>query len=187
MQDLIQSVQRQVKTLIERKDAYNMHTLQDWNTFQWSRLTLLSDPAAKLIKMKVHCVGVPNPGPSNNWAKKIRGCMERTRIGRQRSAFIWHVLPGASNFDIKRLSKEYLNGQTPESFDERIKFMSMFNDIEWTKKGDTETCLHNAREVAAFATQVKPGHWCFLGPASENTWTFQRTSRNMGHCRTADG
>ena len=63
--------------------------------------------------------------------------MERTRIGRQRSAFIWHVLPGASNFDIKRLIKEYLNGQTPESFDERIKFMSMFNDIEWTKKGDS--------------------------------------------------
>ena len=45
-QDLIQSVQRQVKTLIVRNDAYNMYILQDWNTLRWSRLTLLSDPAA---------------------------------------------------------------------------------------------------------------------------------------------
>ena len=48
--------------------------------------------------------------------------------------------------------------------------MSLFNESEWRKKGDTETCLHNAEEVAAFATQFKPGHWCFLGPASEHTW-----------------
>ena len=61
------------------------------------------------------------------------------------------------------------DGQNPESLDERIILMSLFNDIEWTKKGNTEICLHNAEEVAAFATQFKPGHWCFLGPASENT------------------
>ena len=29
--------------------------------------------------------------------------------------------------------------------------------------------LHNAKEVAAFATQFKPWHWCFLETASENT------------------
>ena len=55
-----------------------MHILQDWNTFRWSRLTLLTDPAANLIRMKVHvlsdsslCVGVSNPDPSNNWATKL--------------------------------------------------------------------------------------------------------------------
>ena len=64
--------------------------------------------------------------------------------------------------------KAYLNGRDPECIDERI--MPMFNDIEWTKIGNTETCLHNAKEVAAFATQSKPGHWCFLEHASENTW-----------------
>ena len=30
--------------------------------------------------------------------------------------------------------------------------------------------LHNATEVATFATQFKPGHCCFLEPASEKTW-----------------
>ena len=57
-QDLIQSVQRQVKTLID----------QDWNTIRWTRITILSDPAAKLITMTAHVfsdstlrVGVSNP------------------------------------------------------------------------------------------------------------------------------
>ena len=74
--DLIQAVQRQVKTLIDRKDAHNKQILKDWNTFRWSRIMLLSDPAAELIRMKVHvsdsilCVGVSNPNPSNNWATK---------------------------------------------------------------------------------------------------------------------
>ena len=45
---------------------------------------------------------------------------------------------------------------------DRIIFMSMFNDIGWTKKGNTETCLHKATEVAACATQFKPGHWLVL-------------------------
>ena len=68
--------------------------------------------------------------------------------------------------------------------------MSMFHDIEWTKRGNTETCLHNAGEVAAFATKFKLGHWCFLGPASENTlWNGHspRTSRNMWYCQIANG
>ena len=53
-QVLTQSVQRQVQTLIELKDAYKMQVLQDWRTFRWSRITLLSDPAATMIRMKVH-------------------------------------------------------------------------------------------------------------------------------------
>ena len=43
--------------------------------------------------------------------------------------------------------------------------MSVFNDIEWTKKDNTETCFHNAT-VAAFAT---PFQARTLGAASENT------------------
>ena len=49
-------------------------------------------------------------------------------------------------------------------------FMFLLNDIEGTKKGNTETCLHNAKKVAAFATKFKPGHWCFLSSASEIAW-----------------
>ena len=70
------------------------------------------------------------------------------------------VQPSAATIDIKRHVQIYLNLQNQESFDERIMFMSKFRHIEWTKKSNTETCLHNAKEVAAFDTQFKPGHWC---------------------------
>ena len=88
--DLIHSVQRQLKTLIDRKDAYNVQSLQDQNTFRWSRITLLRDPGAKLIRMKVDvfsdsilCVGVSNPDPSNNWSTKLQDVLEQTWICRK--------------------------------------------------------------------------------------------------------
>ena len=40
----------------------------------------------------------------------------------------------------------------------------MFNDIEWTKEGNTETCLHNAKAVAAFMNQLKHTTVVLLGP-----------------------
>ena len=73
--------------------------------------------------------------------------MERTRICQnidfvaQEVQFMWHVLPGASTNDIKKHIRRYLNGLIPELMEDRIIFMSMFNDIEWTKKGNTETCF----------------------------------------------
>ena len=73
-------VQRQSQTLIERNDACNTHVLQDWSALRWSRITLLSDPAAKMIRMTVHvfsdstlCVGVSNPDPTNIWVAKLFG------------------------------------------------------------------------------------------------------------------
>ena len=74
----------------------------------------------------------------------------------------------------------YLSRQNPESFDERIIFTSMFKHTEWTKEGNTETCLHNAKEVTTCATEFKPGHWCFLGPASENTWWNANSNESQG-------
>ena len=114
-----------------------------------------------------------NPDPSNNQATTLEdvwsehGFVVHFYSAAREVQFIWHVLPGASAFEIIQHIQKYLNKQNPESFDERIIFMSMFNDIEWTKQGITAICLHNAKQVAAFATQFKPGHWCFLGSPSE--------------------
>ena len=117
---------------------------------------------------------------------EIWGFIERTWICRKTELaarevlLIWHVLPGASTVDIKRHVQEYLNGQFPESFGDRIIFMSMFNSIDWTKKGNKENCLHKAKEEAAFATKFKPEHWCFLGPASESTLWNGHSSEPQG-------
>ena len=121
-------------------------------------------------------VGVSNSGPSSYCATKLE-CMERTRIAEQFNLaarevrLIWHVLPGASAREIK------INCDRANSTISQITIMSMFNDIEWTKKGNTETCLHNAKEVAAFATHVEPGT---LGPALENTWRTGNSNEPQG-------
>ena len=67
--------------------------------------------------------------------------------------------------------------------------MSMFNDIEWTQKGNTETCLHSANKVSTCATQFKPGHWCFPGSCQKlrggTERKFPRTSGTieLSRCR----
>ena len=184
-QSTSESVQRQVKISIDRRDAHNMQILQDWNTYRRSKITLLNHPAAKLINMRVRLFsdstlcGVSNPDPSNNWATKLEdvwnehGFVEKLTLAARDVRFIWHVLPCAPIVDTKEHFQNYLKGQSPKYFDDKIIFMSMFSDIAWTKKGNTEKSLHDAKEVAAFATKFKPKHWCILGPAldGKHVWT----------------
>ena len=62
----------------------------DWNAFRWSRITLLSDPAAKLTRMKVYVLsgstlrgGVLKSRSIQELGNEIGGCMELTRICRK--------------------------------------------------------------------------------------------------------
>ena len=43
----------------------------------------------------------------------------------------------------------------------------MFNDIGWTKNGNSAECVSNARKVSDFAKGCQRGHWSFLGPGRE--------------------
>ena len=146
-----------------------------------------------LFSDSTSCVGISNPDPSNNWATTLDEAWNEHGFAKKKRTWhevIWHVLPGAPTLNIKKHIQRYLNGQDPESFEDRIIFMSMFNDNERTQKGNAETCLQNTKEVAAFATRFKPGHQCFLEAASENTWwngKIQRTSRKMRYYRIAFG
>ena len=86
--------------------------------------------------------------------------------------------------------QEYANRETPEFIDERMILMSVFNDIERRKEGNTENWLVNAREVTAMATQLKPGNSCSLKPHFRKYVVerkFQRTSRMMSYGHIAHG
>ena len=170
---------RAVQTPIDRKAAHNMLVLQDWKTFGWSRITLLSGPTAKKIGMKAHvfsysafCVGVSNPDPCNNWVTKLdevwneHGFAEKLDLSAREIKVAWHVLPGASTIDTKKHIREWAQSTMIEG---RIVFLSMFNDIDWTQKRNEQRCLRNAREVAECWAMFKPGHWLFFGPASQDT------------------
>ena len=56
----------------------------------------------------------------------------------------------------------------------RIIFLSFFNEIEWSKRGNEKKCLENAKEVTEHAKQFQSGHWCFCGLGQERVW--HRTS-----------
>ena len=66
---------------------------------------------------------------------------------------------------------------TSEQFLYRIIFMSMFNDIEWTKIIDEEFCTSNSQQVKQHAQRFQTGHWTFIGPGDERTWYGTRDYR----------
>ena len=58
----------------------------------------------------------------------------------------------------------------PEHFKGRIIFMSVYNDIDRTKRGNKENCNSNAHRNTEYARRFTQGHWSFLGPGSEKKW-----------------
>ena len=48
--------------------------------------------------------------------------------------------------------------------------MSMFNDIDWTRRGNSEQCISNSEQVKNYAKKFTQGHWTFLGLGGEKKW-----------------
>ena len=57
-----------------------------------------------------------------------------------------------------------------EDFKDRIIFMSMFNDIDWSQKGNDEKSISNSEKVKTYAKRFSQGHWSFFVPGSEEKW-----------------
>ena len=166
---------------------------KDWKTFRCSRMTVLSDPAAKLIKMKVQVFS--NPDSSNKWATEVEdvwnehGFVEQFNFAPREVQFIWHVLPDASTLDVKKRIQRSLNGQNPESLGERIMLRSVLHDIEWTKKKAMQ------KPVCTFPKKLqhlRPNSRTLVLPGAHVRkyvvdWKFQRTSGEMRHYCIADG
>ena len=68
----------------------------------------------------------------------------------------------------------------PEQFNDRLIFMSMYNDIVWEEKGNTEKCEFNSRTVANYARRFPHSHWSFLGPGSEKKWCGTYSDKRDG-------
>ena len=57
----------------------------------------------------------------------------------------------------------------PGQFEDRIIFLSLFNNIEWTKKGNSEKCISNSEKVKNKAERFSRGHWTFPGPGMKRS------------------
>ena len=62
----------------------------------------------------------------------------------------------------------------------------MFKNTERTKKSNAETCLHNAKEVAACDTKIQATTLVLPG-ARIREHVVERTWRKISHCRFASG
>ena len=49
--------------------------------------------------------------------------------------------------------------------------MSMFNDIGWPQRGNSEKCISNSEQVKNYAKRFSRGHWTFPGPGDEKMGT----------------
>ena len=63
--------------------------------------------------------------------------------------FEWNIFPGLTS---------------------RIIFVSMFNDIDWTRRENSEKCISNSEQVKNYAERFSRGHWSFPGPGDEQKW-----------------
>ena len=64
---------------------------------------------------------------------------------------------------------------SPENFEDRIIFMSLFNDINWTKKGNYNECFSNSDKVKDFAKKISVGTFGLFSVQEEKTlrWNAQ--------------
>ena len=84
--------------------------------------------------------------------------------------FEWKIRPGFTTLTVLKEIQMDLERKNiePENLEDRIIFMSMFNDIEWEK--NDVNCISNAEKVKNYTKRFLPGHWTFLGPGSEKRW-----------------
>ena len=82
----------------------------------------------------------------------------------------WKIFLGITTLGLlENIQNLYLQCE-PEHFNERIIFMSVYNDNVWQAKRNKEQCEHKSLTVADYARKFPRGHWSFLGPGSEEKW-----------------
>ena len=58
----------------------------------------------------------------------------------------------------------------PEPFEGKILFMSVFNDIDWTKDEKSLGCISNSKDVRYHTKRFQRGHRSFLGPGNDEKY-----------------
>ena len=128
-----------------------------WTT---AKERVCSDSVLRLGKMSDHSEA------NRRWENQVKefrqfdSYRELLGINGETMEFARNIFTGFSSY-LKRKSIE------PEEFTDRINFMSTFNDIDWTRKGNGGNCISNSAKGKAHARRFSQAHWMFLGPGDE--------------------
>ena len=140
-----------------------------------TRSTLTYDQEIKWVKTKVHvywdsvlCLWKMQEHSEANqrWKDQLEefrhsnSCRELFGIDGESVEFEWNMFPGLTWLEILRKIQKDLPDQNiePENFEGRIIFMSMFNDIEWTMRGNSGKCISNSEQVKNYVKRFSRGH-----------------------------
>ena len=96
--------------------------------------------------------------------------------------FDWKILPGRTSLEMLRKVQEDVQSRNfdPETFGDRIIFMSTFNDIDWNKRHNEEECLSNSEHNRDHMKRFSQGHSTFLGLGDEAKWYRNRIFKPEG-------
>ena len=122
------------------------------------------------------------------WYSKNNHFKESDRIDGMHTEFEWKIFPRFTLIITEEIQKLMERFQCePEHFNDRIIFMSMYNDISWWKNGNTEKCVSEVYWSCEVRSQVPLRSFVILG-----TWIrkemirdlFRWTRRKLGQsCR----
>ena len=128
----------------------------------WREATLLTDRAVQFATAKtcifsdsVLCLGGSSYQPVKAWESKTKWYLETRylkdldRMAGEPMEFEWYNFPGFTTTrildEIQKMMSESMC--EPEQFKGRIIFMSIYNDIDWTKRGKKKIVLRMLSEL----------------------------------------
>ena len=126
------------------------------------------------------CLGRKNHPPEANiklkeqiqYFQQSNEYAELSGIDGELVEFECNILQGFTSIEILRKIQIELKIRqiNPDHFEGRIMFMTMFNDIDWTKSGNSDVYISHAREVSDNAKEFQRGHWSSHGLGDEEKW-----------------
>ena len=102
--------------------------------------------------------------------------------------FIFHIFSWQQHERDGALNREWIrqgegeDGQkfTPETCPHQVIFMGKVNGIPLSSKelkGGCAQFLQDAERNAAYFGKFKPGYFMYIGPSSQETWTFHKVPK----------
>ena len=142
--------------------------------------------------LKVSNVSVENPKPFHEREKfgnerdlhtssHLKEYREIFDIAREPVVFEWRICQDTPQVGSSKKSRRWSTRTKciRFHFKERIMFMSMFNDPDWTHKHNEEICRHNSTRVSAFA-KLGAGHFSALQMKKSGMGACRANQKDMG-------
>ena len=95
------------------------------------------------------------------YLQRSNGYQELIGIDGKPIEFKWYIFPGLASLQfLQEIQHKMAVCQTsPKEFEDRLIFMSMFNYIDWTEKGNYKECTSNSVTSKNYAKRLQLGHW----------------------------